>query len=99
MKKKLSLLLLSSILFFSNAQSSPLSAGGGSIQSVLNMQIGTVVTIKLQSGNELTGIVDSVNAQVVHLSKIAGKDILIQPLPLIASKPYLLRQKIICKWQ
>jgi hypothetical protein len=75
MKKKLSLLLLSSILFFSNAQSSPLSAGGGgSIQSILNMQIGNVVTIKLQSGNELIGIVDSVNAQVVHLSKIAGKE-------------------------
>lgn len=38
------------------------------------MQIGSVVTIKLQSGNELTGIADSVNAQVVHLSKIAGKE-------------------------
>lgn len=73
MKKYLSFLLLSNILFLSNAQSSPLSAGGGgSIQSILNMQIGNVVTIKLQSGNELTGVVDSVNAQVVHLSKIVG---------------------------
>ncbi len=74
MKKYLFLLLLFSVLFLSKAQSSPLSAGGGGIQSILNMQIGNVVTIKLQSGNELTGIVDSVNAQVVHLSKIAGKE-------------------------
>lgn len=75
MKKYLFLLVLSNILFLSYTSAAPLSTGGGSsIESILNAQKGELVTIKLQSGSELTGTVELVNAQVVHLTKIAGKE-------------------------
>lgn len=75
MKKTLSLFIFSSILLLSTASASPLSTGGGgSIESILNAQKGNVVTLKLHSGSELTGTVGIVSAQVVHLSKIAGKE-------------------------
>lgn len=76
MKKILSVLMISSILIVQTTSATPLTeGGGGSIQSILNAQKGNVVTLKLQSGNELTGTVGVVSVNVVHLSKLAGKEL------------------------
>lgn len=76
MKRILSVLMISSILIVQTTSATPLTeGGGGSIQSILNAQKGNVVTLKLQSGNELTGTVGVVSVNVVHLSKLAGKEL------------------------
>ncbi len=75
MKKAFLSLVLSSAFLVSIVTAGPLTkGGGGSIQSILNAQKGNVVTLKLLSGGELTGTVEVVSTQVVHLSKLAGKE-------------------------
>lgn len=75
MKKYLSLLLISGILFTSNVVAEPLSVGNSdSIQSILSAQKGNQVTIMLTSGNELTGKVGEVNSKIVHLIELSGKE-------------------------
>ncbi|TDI66376.1 MAG: hypothetical protein E2O88_09125 [Bacteroidetes bacterium] len=75
MKKYLSLLLISGILFTSNVVAEPLSVGNSdSIQSILSAQKGNRVTIMLTSGNELTGKVGEVNSKIVHLIELSGKE-------------------------
>ena len=43
-------------------------------RSVLAEQVGKPVTLKLDSGEELTGTVRTVGKSVAHLEKLAGKD-------------------------
>ena len=44
------------------------------IRTVLAEQVGKPVTLKLDSGEELTGTVRLVGKSVAHLEKLAGKD-------------------------
>ncbi len=75
MKKYLSLLLISGILFTSNVVAEPFSVGNSdSIQSILSAQKGNRVTIMLTSGNELTGKAGEVNSKIVYLIELSGKE-------------------------
>ncbi len=58
-----------------NTVAEPLSVSGSdNIQSVLSAHKGKRVTIKLKSGNELTGTVGEVNSHVAHLIGLSGKE-------------------------
>lgn len=53
----------------------PLSiADGDTVQSVLKAHAGKRVTLQTRSAGELTGTVKSVNAEVVHLGELSGKE-------------------------
>ena len=45
-----------------------------SIKTVLTAQIGKQVSIKINSGQELTGTVTTVTDKLTHLAKLAGKE-------------------------
>lgn len=44
------------------------------VQSVLAANKGTRVTVRVRSGQELTGVVREVNGKVVHLGGLAGRE-------------------------
>jgi small nuclear ribonucleoprotein (snRNP)-like protein len=44
------------------------------IKSFLEKNVGKTVGVRLQSGEEVTGVVTKVGQHVVHLSKIAGRE-------------------------
>jgi small nuclear ribonucleoprotein (snRNP)-like protein len=44
------------------------------IESILRRHVGKRVTVRLEGGEELTGIVRTVGAKVVHLSDLANRD-------------------------
>ena len=48
--------------------------GGDSIESVLHAQVNRRVTLRLRSGQELTGIVRLVTAKIVHLGAVSGRE-------------------------
>lgn len=57
------------------ATSAPLTVGSSdTVQTVLEVQRGKRVTVKLTSGQELTGIVKTVSGDVVHLAQLSGKE-------------------------
>ena len=75
MKKYIPLLLASGILLMSNVIADPLSVtSDDSIQSILSAHQGKRVTIKLNSGSELTGKVGEVNGEIIHLKELSGKE-------------------------
>ena len=75
MKKYIPLLLASGILLMSNVIADPLSVtSDDSIQSIFSAHQGKRVTIKLNSGSELTGKVGEVNGEIIHLKELSGKE-------------------------
>lgn len=75
MKNYLSMFLIVGFLMTFNAVAEPLLVtDGDSIQSILSAHKGKRVTIKLKSGNELTGTVGEVNGHVAHLRELSGKE-------------------------
>jgi hypothetical protein len=77
MKKILStLVLLTGMLMMSNtAIAEPLSINEkDDIESILKAHNGKRVTVKLNSGDELTGTVGAVNDDLVHLRELSGKE-------------------------
>ena len=77
MKKILStLVLLTGMLMMSNtAIAEPLTVkGDDDIESVLKANNGKRVTVKLNSGDELTGTVGAVSDDLVHLRELSGKE-------------------------
>ena len=76
MNRYLPLILVIGILMFSHiAIAEPLSiSSDDSIQSVLSAQKDKRVTLRLKSGNELSGTVGEVNDNIVHLKKLSGKE-------------------------
>ena len=75
MKNYLSLLLIVACLMTFNVAAEPLSVtASDSIQSILTAHKDKRVTIKLKSGNELTGTVGEVNSNVAHLMELSGKE-------------------------
>ena len=76
MNRYLPLILVIGILMFSHiAIAEPLSiSSDDSIQSVLSAQKDKRVTLRLKSGNELSGTVGEVNDNIVHLKQLSGKE-------------------------
>ena len=50
------------------------TAKDDTIRSVLTRQMGQRVTLKLNSGDELTGVVRLVGDEVIHLGELTGKE-------------------------
>lgn len=48
--------------------------GGDTFESVLMGQVSKRVTVRLRSGQELTGTVRAVTARLVHLGAISGRE-------------------------
>jgi hypothetical protein len=63
------------------------------VQSVLAAAKGTRATVRLRSGQELTGIVREVNAHVAHLGALSGREFFDAVVPLEAVDAVLIRTK------
>lgn len=63
------------------------------VQSVLTAQKGARVTVRLRSGQELTGVVREVGARVVQLGAISGREFFDAVVPLEAVDAVLVRTK------
>lgn len=62
------------------------------LESVLKAQKGRV-TVRLRSGQELTGSVRSVDTRLLHLGTVAGKEFFDAVVPLDAIEAILVRTK------
>ncbi len=75
---KTSSLFLSAILLIAMSAAvpaAPLAVGASdTVASVVSAQKGARVTLKLKSGQELTGMVRSVGSGLVHLGELSGKE-------------------------
>jgi len=67
---------LAALLMLSlSATAAPLAiAEGDTVQKVLQGQVGKRVTLRVRAGEDLTGTVKSVNADIVHIGELAGKE-------------------------
>lgn len=63
------------------------------VQSVLAAQKGARVTVRVRSGQELTGVVREVNARVVQLGAVSGKEYFDAVVPLEAVDAVLVRTR------
>ena len=62
-------------------------------QSVLAAQKGKRVTVRLMSGQELTGTVREANAKLVVLAAVSGREFFDAVIPLEAIEAVLIRNK------
>lgn len=94
MKKSYSLVLIAGLLLSSLAISAPLSVSAeDDIQTVLSAQKGNRVTVKLISGDEITGTVGVVNRSIVHLGEMAGKEFYDAVVPVSSIQAVVIRTK------
>ena len=71
----LSLVLVLALITAAVAQEAKMSiVNEDTIRTVLSKQVGKQVTLKLDSGEELGGVVRTVGEHVVHIEKISGKE-------------------------
>ena len=63
------------------------------VQSVLAAQKGARVTVRVRSGQELTGVVREVNSRVVQLGAVTGREFFDAVVPLEAVDAVLVRTK------
>ncbi|MBI4528941.1 MAG: hypothetical protein HY695_34520 [Deltaproteobacteria bacterium] len=78
----------------SSATSAEFRVGAGdSVETVLAAQKGKRVTIRLRSGQELTGTVREVTGRVVQLGALAGKEFYDAVLSLDAVEAIVVRTK------
>jgi hypothetical protein len=63
------------------------------VESMLNAQKGGRVTLRLRSGQELTGAVRSVTAKLVHLGALQGREFFDAVVPLESVEAVLVRTK------
>ena len=68
-------------------------AAGDTVETVLVGQKGKKVTLRLRSGQELTGSVKVVTIRVVQLGAIAGRELFDAVVPLDAIEAVLVRTK------
>ena len=70
-----SLVLVLALITAAVAQEAKMSIGkDDTIRTVLETHVGKPVTLKLDSGEELGGVVRTVGEHVVHVEKISGKE-------------------------
>lgn len=63
------------------------------VEKVLAAQKGKRVTVRLQSGQEITGVVRDVTSRLVQLGAVAGKEFFDAVVPLQAVEAVLVRTK------
>ena len=75
MKKACSIALVAALLMVSQVWAESLAVGAAdTIRSILTAHKGKRVTVKLNSGSELTGKVGEVNDDIIHLMALSGKE-------------------------
>ena len=67
--------------------------GSDTVQTVLAAQKGARVTVRVRSGQELTGVVREVNARLVQLGGLSGREFFDAVVPLEAVDAVLVRTK------
>jgi len=71
----LAVLLASMVVISTASRAEPVAiSSGDTIQKVLTAQMGKRLTIKIKSGEELTGTVTTVTDELTHLNQLAGKE-------------------------
>ena len=74
-KIKLALFVITILSFTSASWAELISiSSGDTIQKVLAAQTGKRVSLKVKSGEELTGTVTAVTEELTHLGELAGKE-------------------------
>ncbi len=95
MRKIAAVILLGTALVCTGAQAADeLRIGGSdSVQSVLTSLKGKRVTVRVRSGQELTGVVREATARLVQLGGLSGKEFYDAVIPLDAVDAVLIRTK------
>jgi hypothetical protein len=76
------------------ARAADLKIGGSdTFQSVLTAQKGSRVTLRTRSGQDVTGVVRDVNANVVQIGGVTGKEFFDAVVPLSAVDAVYVRVK------
>ena len=89
-----SVLLISAALACGTAVAADLQiAPSDTVEAVLKGQQGKRVTVRLRSGQEITGTVRNVSARLVQLGAVAGKEFFDAVVPLEAVEAILVRTK------
>ena len=68
-------------------------AGNDTIQSVLAAQKGARVTVRVRSGQDITGVVRDVNQRVVQIGAVSGKEFFDAVVALEAVDAVLVRTR------
>ena len=68
-------------------------SGSDTVQSVLAGQKGQRVTLRIHSGQDITGVVREVNANVVQIGGVSGKEFFDAVVPLNAVHAVYVRVK------
>jgi hypothetical protein len=68
-------------------------AANDTVETVLAAQQGKRVSLRLRSGQELTGTIKLVTPRLVHLGAIAGRELFDAAVPLEAVEAVLVRAK------
>jgi len=86
--------LMSALLAWSPAYGADLQISpSDSVETVAKGQQGKRVTVRLRSGQEITGTVRNVTARLVQLGAVAGREFFDAIVPLEAVKAVLVRTK------
>lgn len=74
-KSIITLAMIAALSLGSGAIAAPLTVGSSdNVQRVLETQKEKRVTVKLKSGDEITGVLKTVSSHVVHLAQLSGKE-------------------------
>ncbi len=95
MRKIAAIILLGTALAGTGAQAADEFRIGGSdgVQSVLTSLKGKRVTVRVRSGQELTGVVREATERLVQLSGLSGKEFYDAVIPLDAVDAVLVKTK------
>jgi hypothetical protein len=91
---RFALAALCSLVFAAQAMAQDVNiSAGDTAQSVITAQKGKKVTLRLRSGQELSGSVRDANAKVVVLGAVTGREFFDAVIPLEAVEAVLIRTK------
>ncbi len=94
MKSAITALILTAAWAVLPATAADLMLGANdTVQSTLVAQKGARVTVRVRSGQEITGLVREVNANVVQLGAVGGKEFFDAVVPLSAVDAVFVRVK------
>jgi len=96
MRKAASIIVVSALLAWAAAPAAgaELKVGANdTVQTVLAAQKGARVTVRLRSGQEVTGVVREVGSRVVQIGAVTGKEFFDAVIPLEAVDAVFVRTK------
>jgi hypothetical protein len=93
MKNAMLVLLIGAALAVPAAAAELKIGANDTVQNVLAAQKGARVTVRVRSGQEITGVVKEVGSRVVQLGAVSGKDFFDAVVPLEAVDAIFIRTK------